>query len=120
MDTVDTWSVLGFERQSRSHVREDHKLFDDLVGIKTRTNGNACHQAVLVDGDLAFRNIEIESATFFAGSVEDFPCGIKRFDDVCHQMRRCAVRCAVTGGLNLFIGQAGLGVHEAAHEFVAQ
>ena len=69
---------------------------------------------------LAFRDIEIEGSTIVSCLGERRISAEQRLDHTCHQGPGFIVRRTVTGGLDLIVGQARRGPHQAARETVAQ
>ena len=65
MDPIQRGGLVFLEEPRGTHVRGDHRLFDQPVRVVAHHRLDAFEQTVL-ENQLLFRRIEIERAAFFA------------------------------------------------------
>ena len=88
------------------------------MGIEALALLHAQDPAVFSNLDLAFRCIDFQRRTMFAGSLERAIRSPERLEDRFEQTIRLGVRRAINRGLSLCIGQLGGRSHPAAHKAV--
>ena len=67
MDAIDQRRALGFERLGRSDIGGDHEFLDQTVRIEPGRADDRPHPALVVEQNLALRQVEVERRAVGAG-----------------------------------------------------
>ena len=114
MDPVHDRRALAFKALGRGDVGGDHEFLDQPMAVEARSRLDRGDLAVFAQRYLQFRKIEVQRAALVAAARQRFIRPVQRPDNGFEQRFRQVVRRSVPGLLNLFIGQARCGTHQAA------
>src|SRR3984893_4242767 len=95
MRAIDDSLVFRFKPLSGRHIREDHEFLDEPVRIESWRRHDGFHRTLLVEDDLAFREVEIERPALVARGFEGGIGLVKRNENRRMRQHRLRVRAMV-------------------------
>ncbi|MNI36929.1 hypothetical protein D3C73_909970 [compost metagenome] len=119
VDAVDQRRADLLQRLGGADVGLDHHLFDQAVRFQRAARLDGGDAAVGGHDDAALGTFDGQGAAALA-ALQHGAIGVpQRIEDGLHDGAGRIVQQAVDGGLRLFVGQLGVGAHQAARELVS-
>ena len=97
--------MRGLQRFGGRDIGEDHEFLDQPMRLQPLGPTHALEASLVVENELALRQIEIERVAPFAFDPDRGMRGPERLEDALEERRRRLVRSAVDRGLSLFVGE---------------
>src|ERR1019366_6745489 len=91
MHAIDEILVFRFKRFGGRHIRENHEFLDEAVRIEPWRRFDGFYRALLVEDDLAFREVEFERPAFVARGSKGEIGLVKRNENRFPKQFRCRV-----------------------------
>ena len=118
MHAVDQRHARFLQRLGGGDIGEDHEFLDQPVGLQPLRRDHAVDGAVVLEQDLALRQIEIERLALGARALERFIGGVERLQHRLDQRRGVLVGAPADGDLRLLVGELRGRAHHDAVERV--